>query len=153
MNVIQENEENQKRISATALGYDPDHDDAPVVVASGRGKIAEEIIAAARKNNVPIHSDPILAESLGRVNINQAIPPELYIVVAEIFAYIYRIKAQQINQKGDQNEWKITLRPDANVDHLFRVVFPVDQRPIITIRSIQFPIIDICEIRRAISQP
>lgn len=100
MDTIPGNEDNQKRLSATALGYDPDHDNAPMVVASGRGKIAEEIIAAARKNNIPIHSDPVLAESLGRVNINQAIPPELYIVVAEIFAYIYRIKAQQSNQKG-----------------------------------------------------
>jgi flagellar biosynthesis protein len=100
MDTIHDNEENQKRKTATALGYDPDHDGAPVVVASGRGKIAEQIIAAARENNIPIHSDPSLAESLGRVNINQAIPPELYIVVAEIFAYIYRIKAQQIRQKG-----------------------------------------------------
>jgi flagellar biosynthesis protein len=100
MDAIHDNEENQKRKTATALGYDPDHDGAPVVVASGRGKIAEQIIAAARENNIPIHSDPSLAESLGRVNINQAIPPELYIVVAEIFAYIYRIKAKQIRQKG-----------------------------------------------------
>lgn len=84
--------EDNKRLSATALGYDPDRDNAPVVIASGRGKIAEEILAAARQNDIPIHSDPILAETLSRVNINQAIPPELYIVVAEIFAYIYRIR-------------------------------------------------------------
>ena len=95
-----ENEENYKRLTATALGYDPDHDNAPVVIASGHGKIAEEIIASARENNIPIHSDPILADSLGRVNINQAIPPELYIVVAEIFAYIYRIKSRQSKQTG-----------------------------------------------------
>ena len=87
------------RISATALGYDPDRDNAPVVIASGRGKIAEAILTAARENNIPIHPDPILAETLSRVNVNQAIPPELYIVVAEIFAYIYRIQTQHTIQR------------------------------------------------------
>jgi|WetSurMetagenome_2_1015567.scaffolds.fasta_scaffold56068_3 flagellar biosynthesis protein len=87
------------RISATALGYDPDRDNAPVVIASGRGKIAEAIILAARDHNIPILPDPILAESLSRVNVNQAIPPELYIVVAEIFAYVYRIQTQHSLQR------------------------------------------------------
>ena len=88
-----------QRISAIALGYDPDRDNAPVVIASGRGKIAEAIITAARDHNIPIHPDPVLAESLSRVNVNQAIPPELYIVVAEIFAYIYRIQTQHAKQR------------------------------------------------------
>ncbi len=87
------------RIIATALGYDPDHDNAPVVIASGRGKIAEAILTTAREHNIPIHPDPILAESLSRVNVNQAIPPELYIVVAEIFAYIYRVQTQHKIQR------------------------------------------------------
>jgi flagellar biosynthesis protein len=90
---------NRNRKFATALGYDPDRDNAPVVIASGRGKIAEAIITAARNHNIPIHPDPILAESLSRVNVNQAIPPELYIVVAEIFAYIYRIQTQHTIQR------------------------------------------------------
>jgi flagellar biosynthesis protein len=88
-----------QRISAIALGYDPDRDNAPAVIASGRGKIAEAIITAARDHNIPIHPDPVLTESLSRVNVNQAIPPELYIVVAEIFAYIYRIQTQHAKQK------------------------------------------------------
>lgn len=100
MDIDRDNENNQKRLTATALGYDPEHDDAPVVVASGRGKIAEQIINTARENHVPIHSDPMLAESLGRINVNQAIPPDLYIVVAEIFAYIYRIQTQNTRQTG-----------------------------------------------------
>ncbi len=87
------------RLTATALGYDADRDNAPVVLASGRGKIAEEILAAARDYNIPIHSDPVLAESLSKVNVSQAIPQELYIVVAEIFAYIYRIQAQHTVQR------------------------------------------------------
>lgn len=101
-----EKETIQQRLSATALGYDPEKDNAPVVLASGRGKIAEDILKAARENNIPIHADPALAESLGKVNINQSIPPELYIVVAEIFAYIYRIQAQKNSLKENLTNGK-----------------------------------------------
>jgi flagellar biosynthesis protein len=78
-------------IVATALGYEPDGDSAPIVLASGRGKIAEQIIEIARANNIPIHEDAILADTLSKININDVIPPELYIVVAQVFAYIYRV--------------------------------------------------------------
>lgn len=80
------------RKTATALGYNPDSDTAPVVLASGRGKIAEQIIDIARSNQIPIHEDPLLASTLSRININDVIPPELYTVVAQVFAYIYRIR-------------------------------------------------------------
>lgn len=86
-----EDSKNERSI-ATALGYDENGDTAPVVLASGRGKIAEQIIQIARANNVPIHEDVILASTLSKVNINDVIPPELYTVVAQVFAYIYRIR-------------------------------------------------------------
>jgi flagellar biosynthesis protein len=80
------------RKTATALGYTPESDSAPVVLASGRGRIAEQIIEIARVNQVPIHEDPLLASTLSKININDVIPPELYTVVAQVFAYIYRIR-------------------------------------------------------------
>lgn len=80
------------RKTATALGYNPDKDTAPVVLASGRGKIAEQIIDIARANQIPVHEDPLLASTLSKININDVIPPELYTVVAQVFAYIYRIR-------------------------------------------------------------
>jgi len=86
-----------ERITATALGYDPESDQAPVILASGRGKIAEQIIQIAKENNVPIHDDPILAQTLARIQINDVIPPELYLVVAQIFAYIQRVRSN-LNQ-------------------------------------------------------
>ena len=68
-------------------------DSAPVVLASGRGKIAEQIIDhCAEQIRVPIHEDPLLASTLSKININDVIPPELYTVVAQVFAYIYRIR-------------------------------------------------------------
>jgi flagellar biosynthesis protein len=81
-----------QRKTATALGYNPDKDTAPVVLASGRGKIAEQIIDIARANQIPVHEDPLLASTLSKININDVIPPELYTVVAQVFAYIYRIR-------------------------------------------------------------
>jgi len=82
------------RKSATALGYDPEKENAPRVLASGRGFVAEQIIATARANGIPIREDPLLAEVLSRVNIDQEIPPELYALVAEVLAYIYRLQGK-----------------------------------------------------------
>jgi flagellar biosynthesis protein len=85
---------------ATALGYEPDGDSAPIVLASGRGKIAEQILEIARANNIPIHEDAILADTLSKINVNDVIPPELYIVVAQVFAYIYRVNHHLSNITG-----------------------------------------------------
>jgi flagellar biosynthesis protein len=77
---------------AVALGYEPNKDDAPRVLASGKGKIAEQIIEIAKKNDIPIQDDPILTAALMEIDINKTIPPELYRVVAEVLSYIYRIQ-------------------------------------------------------------
>ena len=80
---------------ATALGYDPEKDDAPRILAAGQGKIAEQIIALAQENGIPIREDPVLAAALACVDINDTIPPQLYAVVAEVLAYVYRIQQRQ----------------------------------------------------------
>lgn len=79
------------RQKAVALEYEPGKDSAPRVTASGSGKVAEQIIALAKEHNIPIHEDPTLAAALAMVNLEEEIPPELYLVVAEVLAYIYRI--------------------------------------------------------------
>ena len=78
-------------LTATALQYDPEKDSAPKVVASGQRKIAEQILTEARKYDIPIHEDPVLTAALASVNLGQEIPPELYNIVAEILAYIFRV--------------------------------------------------------------
>lgn len=70
-----------------ALEYDP-ADDAPRVIASGRGVLAERIIDRAKENDVPIHRDDKLADTLSRLDIGDMIPPELYEVVAEILVFV-----------------------------------------------------------------
>lgn len=82
-------EDSQK---AVALGYEPSKDDAPRVLATGKKKIAEQIIAIAKQNGIPIREDPVLTAALMEIDINQTIPPELYRVVAEVLSYIYRIQ-------------------------------------------------------------
>ncbi|MFD2704823.1 EscU/YscU/HrcU family type III secretion system export apparatus switch protein [Salibacterium lacus] len=79
------------RRSAVALGYQAQSEQAPSVKAKGRGLIAEEIIERARENNIPVQEDPSLVELLSQLEINQSIPPELYEVVAEVFAFLYRV--------------------------------------------------------------
>ena len=77
---------------AIALGYDPEQDPAPRVLASGQGVIAEQILAIARDKGVPIREDPILAAALATVELEAVIPPELYALVAEVLAYVYRLR-------------------------------------------------------------
>ncbi len=92
------NEHNRKafsRSAAAALQYENGKDMAPKVVASGYGRVAEEIIALARKNNIPIYDDPALAAALSTVDVGAEIPPEMYLVVAEVLAYIYRVTGRR----------------------------------------------------------
>lgn len=72
---------------AIALEYHPE-EDAPRVIASGRGILAEKIIAKAKESDVPIHRDDKLAETLSRLEIGEMIPPELYEVVAEVLIFV-----------------------------------------------------------------
>lgn len=78
-------------LSATALQYDREAGGAPRVVASGQRKVAEQILAEARKHNIAIYEDTALTAALSTVNLGDEIPPELYEVVAQVLAYIYRV--------------------------------------------------------------
>ncbi len=77
----------EKPKQAIALEYDPD-DIAPRVVATGGGHIAERIIEEAKKNDIPVHQDEKLAKTLSKLEVGDAIPPELYEVVAEILVFV-----------------------------------------------------------------
>ena len=72
---------------AVALAY-AKGEQAPKVIASGKGHIADKIIDVAQEKNVPIHKDERLADSLSQLEIGEYIPPELYEVVAEVLVYV-----------------------------------------------------------------
>ena len=80
-------DKNKKVKTAVALEYDPS-DDAPRVIASGTGVLAEKIIEKAKESNVPIHEDDKIAQTLSKLEIGEMIPPELYEVVAEILIFV-----------------------------------------------------------------
>ena len=73
--------------TAVALAYEAG-DTAPKILATGKGYVAEQIIEEAKKADVPFYQDNELAETLSKLNIGDAIPPELYEVVAEILVFV-----------------------------------------------------------------
>lgn len=89
--ITRRTEDEAQPLMATALQYDSENDAAPRVVASGQRKIAEQILAEARKHNILIYEDSALTAALSTVNLGEEIPPELYQVVAQVLAYIYRV--------------------------------------------------------------
>lgn len=80
---------------AVALRYRHGQDPSPLVAASGRGLLADRILAIAGEANVPVHQDAELAEALERVGVDHAIPPELYAAVAEVIAFVHRLRPRK----------------------------------------------------------
>ena len=69
-----------------------DQTGAPQVTAKGRGPVAEEIIALAKKHDIPVREDNELAQLLVTVKLGDEIPHELYLAVAEVIAFAYRLR-------------------------------------------------------------
>lgn len=83
------------RKRAVALRYDQGQDEAPTVVASGEGLVADRIVALAKESGVPVQENPDLAAALATVAIGTAIPESLYPVVAELLVFIHRLNEQR----------------------------------------------------------
>lgn len=77
----------EKPKQAIALAYDPG-DTAPRILATGKGALAEKILETAKEADVPVYQDEKLAKTLAKLEIGEAIPPELYEVVAEILVFV-----------------------------------------------------------------
>jgi flagellar biosynthesis protein len=85
--------------SAVALAY-RDGQNAPQVVAKGQGLIAEAIIARARECGIYVHESPELVGLLMKVDLDQHIPPQLYVAVAELLAWLYRLERARAPQQN-----------------------------------------------------
>ncbi len=77
----------EKLKQAVAISYEMG-EEAPKILATGKGEIAERLITAAKKADVPVYEDEALAKTLGKLEIGDMIPPELYEVVAEILVFV-----------------------------------------------------------------
>lgn len=81
-------EDKPDRKIAVALSYEDDS--APVVTAKGSGSVAEQIEKLAKEAGVPIEQNPMMAEALSQIEIDQEIPVELYQAVAVLIGFIMR---------------------------------------------------------------
>ena len=76
---------------AIALKYDPDHDNAPVVLAKGLDELALRIVKVGEENNVyTIENKPLARAMYNSCELDRPIPSEFYTAVAEILVYLYK---------------------------------------------------------------
>lgn len=80
----------QKQAMAVAVKYDSKEDAAPRITASGKGELAEQILAIAFAHGVKVREDAPLVEILSKLEVDSYIPLEAYAAVAEILTYVYR---------------------------------------------------------------
>lgn len=80
---------------AVALRYEPGRDTSPRVTAKGAGELAKRIIRTALENGVPVKEDPDLVEVLAGLDLDAEVPPEVYIAVAELLAFVYSMNKKK----------------------------------------------------------
>lgn len=85
----------EPRQIAVAVKYEKQTKEAPKIVATGRGAVAEQILQLAFANGVKVREDADLAEVLSHLDVDTPIPLEAYAAVAEILAYVYRANAER----------------------------------------------------------
>lgn len=99
---------NPKQNKAVALRYDADKDRTPIVVASGCGEVAQNIIKIAEKNGIPVFRDDIVASLLCMLKVGTSIPPELYEVIATIYVSLLqssdKLRKKVMNDNGGNNQ-------------------------------------------------
>lgn len=89
---------------AVALKYNADQDMAPVVIASGYGRVAENIIDVAEQRGIPVYRDDSASSLLCMLEVGARIPEELYQVVATIYAEILSVAARSRAGGGGREE-------------------------------------------------
>jgi len=87
------------RHAAVAISYD-EAEAAPRVVAKGYGKLADTIVRSAHENGLYVHESTELVSLLMQVDLDSQIPPQLYLAVAELLAWLYRLEAREIPVAG-----------------------------------------------------
>lgn len=81
-------EDATRRPPPVAVALEYDGASAPLVIAKGRGELAAKIIETARAHDVPVEENPVLAEALSAVELDEHIPEALYQSVAQVIAFV-----------------------------------------------------------------
>jgi len=100
-----------EREVAVALGFNPEHDDAPKVLAAGYGETAKKIMSIAKSEGIHIHQEDNLAHLLARVPSGQEIPQEAYQLVAELLSFLYSTDQRMAEKTSAVQRKKL---PDAS---------------------------------------
>ncbi len=87
-----------KQTLAIALKDKPGNDAAPHITATGRGKVAEQILAIAFEHGVKVREDADLAEILAVLEVDSVVPVEVLATISEILAYVYRANAALLEE-------------------------------------------------------
>jgi len=77
--------------SAIAIRYDAEQDAAPVILAAGRGEFAEDILKIAEDHKIPFYEDKGLADLLLKLEVSTEVPQEMYALIAEVLAFVFRL--------------------------------------------------------------
>lgn len=86
-----ESPESDKPLKVTALRYDPEKNNSPVIVAAGTGFVAQNILNVAEQNGIPIYHDDSAATLLSKLQMGQEIPPELFQIVVNIYVSLLNL--------------------------------------------------------------
>jgi flagellar biosynthesis protein len=77
---------------AVALKYKAYEQNAPKVIAKGKGEIAQKIIQKAKEFDVPLFQNEELADMLLNIEVGEEIPPKMYEAVVEVFIWLYKLE-------------------------------------------------------------
>lgn len=98
--------EYNKKNKAVALKYNAETDQAPVIIASGYGEVANKIINIAEQNGIPVYRDDSAASLMCMLDVGSPIPPELYEVIAAIYCQLLKStnKLRNGNEKNNSKK-------------------------------------------------
>ncbi len=96
--------EYNKKNKAVALRYNSDTDQAPVIIASGYGEVANKIINIAEQNGIPVYRDDSAASLMCMLDVGSTIPQELYEVIAAIYCQLLKSTSDLRNGKTQKSK-------------------------------------------------
>ena len=99
-------DQDKQNLQAVAIQYDKDSKKAPMIIASGKGKVAEKILNLAEENDIPMVQDKKLSKLLSSIKIKTEIPPKLFKLVAEILAFIFYLEKMSKKRSSLRSKFK-----------------------------------------------
>jgi flagellar biosynthesis protein len=89
-------------LEVAAIKYDAGADNAPKLVAHGKGHTAQKILELAAEHDLAIKQDATLVAVLGALDVGAEIPPDLYGVIAEVLAWAYHADQRAGERRGNR---------------------------------------------------